>query len=85
MARVQLYTKRDCSLCDEAKKVLLPVAEQEGCSVEMIDITTSQDLMDAYGEEIPVVAIEGVKAFRYRIDDVERLRALLRRANKHED
>lgn len=78
MARVQLYTKDDCSLCEKAKAVLYPVCEAEGVEVETIDILQDPVLVAAYGEEIPVVLIDGKKCFMYRIDDVDRLRALIR-------
>ena len=77
---IEFYTKADCSLCEKAKAVLLPIAAQEGAAVREVDIQGSVELTDKYGEEIPVVLIDGKKAFRWRVDDVDRLRSLIRAA-----
>ena len=77
---IEFYTKADCSLCEKAKAVLLPIAAEEGAQVSEIDIQGSVELTQKYGEEIPVILIDGRKAFRWRVDDLDRLRSLIRAA-----
>ena len=45
-------------------------------SYDEIDITTSPDLMDAYGEQIPVTFVDGRQHDFWRVDE-QRLRAAL--------
>jgi glutaredoxin len=71
--RVLLYTiPGKCPLCDEARDLLV----HEGVQFEEVDIRTDRALLRAYREEIPVVTVDGRKAFVGRID-AARLRGLL--------
>ena len=71
--RVVLYTiPLKCPLCDEAREVLL----REGVAFSEVDIRTDRGLLRAYREEIPVVTVDGQKAFVGRIDP-GRLREVL--------
>jgi glutaredoxin len=65
--RLLLYSRADCCLCDEMKTVIRRVAERTSFDFEEIDIDTSADLKQKYGEEIPVLFINGRKAFKYRL------------------
>jgi glutaredoxin len=62
-----LYSRVDCCLCDEMKTVIRRVAERTPLDVEEIDIDSSADLRQKYGEEVPVLFINGRKAFKYRL------------------
>jgi len=44
--------------------------------LEKIDISDNPDLMAEFGLKIPVIIVDGVQAFKYRINE-NRLRALL--------
>ena len=73
MSRVVLYSIPGlCPLCDEARETLLEIP----CEFEEIDIRTDRELLRAYRLEIPVIAVDGKKAFVGRVEP-ERLRALL--------
>ncbi len=50
--------------------------------LEIINIETDPALEAAYGTEIPVVMINGNKAFKYRVDESEFARKVKRRWNK---
>ena len=47
-----------------------------GTDFEEVDITTSPELMDAYGEQIPVTLVDGRQHDFWRVDE-RRLRAAL--------
>jgi hypothetical protein len=49
------------------KTVIRQVAERTPLAVEEIDIDSSADLKQKYGEEVPVLFINGRKAFKYRL------------------
>jgi cytochrome b6-f complex iron-sulfur subunit len=69
MIRVELYTRRDCSLCDEAKAVLLGVRRDIPFELREIDIESAPELLQAYGERIPFVTIDGRPAFKFRVEE----------------
>ena len=66
--KLQLYTKADCPLCDEAKESLEPLAAQFPIQIEEVDITTNLGLFTKYKELIPVLELEGKRLFVHRID-----------------
>jgi glutaredoxin len=68
MTLVTLYTKPDCHLCVEALEVLREVARELPFELEVLDITSREDLHRAYFERIPVVALDGEELFDYFVD-----------------
>ena len=75
---LELITKAGCHLCDDARAVIERVCADVGTSYEDVDITTSTELMSAYGEQIPVTFVDGAQHDFWRVDPV-RLRAALGR------
>jgi glutaredoxin len=75
-ARVVLYTRPGCHLCDDARAVVEAVCAELGESYREVDITTSEDLLAAYREEIPVTLVDGRQHDFWRVDPA-RLRAAL--------
>ena len=77
-ATVTLYTRPGCHLCDEAKAAI----EASGCageySLEEVNIDHDPALRDRFGYDIPVIFINGVKAFKHRVDPGEFRRKLRR-------
>jgi len=74
--RVTLYTRAGCCLCVDAKQVIEAArrrAEFEYCEV---DIDSDAELVRVYNDEIPVITINGRKAFKYRIEMNEFLKKL---------
>ncbi len=78
MNEVVLYTRAGCHLCDEAKQVL----RDAGVAFSEQDIDADPQLRALYNEEVPVVFINGRKAFKYRVDPRE-LRKRLERSREH--
>ncbi len=72
--RVEIYSKADCPLCDEAKAVLLEVRERVPFELVEVDIEADPSLFARYRYDIPVVFIEGRKAFKHHLTakDVEK-------------
>lgn len=66
-ARVVLYSKPGCHLCEEMKAEM----SKAGCSdlyeLEELDIEDDPDLFARYRYEIPVLSINEVQAFRYHV------------------
>ncbi len=78
MIRVDIYGKRECCLCDEAKATLLRVRREIPFDLHEIDIESRPDIYEAYKERIPVVRINGRLAFKYRVDEGALRRRLAR-------
>jgi glutaredoxin len=66
-AHVILYTRPGCHLCEEAKQQMLAADCAEDYVLEEINIETDPSLVERYGWEIPVLLINGIKAFKYRL------------------
>lgn len=77
---VEILSRPDCCLCDEAKKVIERVAAEYAIEVRVVDISGNSELEARYGHEIPVVFVGGRKAFKYRVDEAELRRRLSREA-----
>jgi glutaredoxin len=77
--RVTLYTRVGCCLCDDAKRVLAEAGGRADFDYEEFDIDRDPELRRLYNDEVPVVAINHVKAFKYRIDMAEFLKKLAAR------
>ena len=66
-AQVVLYTRPGCHLCEEAKAEMIAADCAESYTLEKINIESDATLKELYGWEIPVIFINGVKAFKYRL------------------
>ena len=76
---VTLYTRVGCCLCDEAKRVLEQARGRAAFDYEERDIDGDPELLRRYNDEVPVVTINGVKAFKYKVDMKEFLKKLAAR------
>ncbi len=75
--KVEIYSKSDCHLCDEAKSVLSKVQQEIPFDFFEVDITSNRELFTEYKEQIPVVFICGKKAFKFRVNEKELRKRLL--------
>jgi glutaredoxin len=78
-ARLTLYSKPGCHLCDDMKQVIEEVAVRVPLTLDVVDISADPALMDRYELEIPVLLIDGKKAAKYRLTERE-LEEKLRRS-----
>lgn len=81
-AHVILYTRPGCHLCEEAKQEMLAAGCAGEYTLEEVNIETDAALKERYGWEIPVIFINGVKAFKYRLTADEFKRKLRRLSEK---
>jgi len=80
MTKVTLYTRAGCCLCQDAKEVLAAARARAVFAYEEIDIDGSAEWLPLYNDEVPVIAIDGRKAFKYRVTMDEFLKRLAARA-----
>ena len=62
---VRFFHAQDCSLCEKARAVL----DRVGVTYDAVDITGSMELEARYREWLPVVEIDGERAFVYFVDE----------------
>lgn len=74
--KLTLYVRRDCCLCDDLKTVVRVVALKIPLDIEEIDVDRSVELREKFGGEVPVLFIDGRKAFKYRVTAKELERRL---------
>ena len=65
--QVVLYTRAGCHLCDEVKATLARLEPSGGFIWSEVDIDSDPELRRQFNEEVPVVFIDGKKAFKYRM------------------
>lgn len=68
MARVTMYSRERCGLCDEAREVILAVRAEAPFEYEEVFIDGHPDLERAFGMRVPVVAVDGDEAFELTVD-----------------
>ena len=69
MHRVVIYSKPDCCLCDQAKAQLEKLRRTHPFEFAEVNILEDPDTYEKFKEQIPVVFIDGKKAFKYRLDE----------------
>ena len=78
-----LYTREGCHLCHDALAVLERVRRARPFDLRVVDIDRDLDAHDArraaYTNEVPVVEVDGRKAFKYAVD-TRALERILERA-----
>ena len=65
MSRVVVYHAAGCHLCERALDVVRSAREELGFTLELVDIGGDATLESTYRESIPVVEIDGERAFTY--------------------
>ncbi len=65
--RVTLYTKAECPLCEEMAAVVAAVGAEVPLQMTAVDIAGDPELLRRFGQEVPVLFVDGRKAFKYRV------------------
>jgi hypothetical protein len=61
-----LYTRSDCELCREMEAVIDDVAPRFQAGVKRVEIDGNPEFEAQFGIEVPVLFVNGRKAFKYR-------------------
>ena len=76
-SRVVLYSRPGCHLCDDARAVIEAVCAELGEEYVEVSIDDDPELLQRFGEEIPVTFVDGRQHDFWRVD-AQRLRHALR-------
>jgi glutaredoxin len=68
MKAVTLYTAEGCTLCARALEIVNEVRAEVGFELEVVDIGGEPELEARYRVSLPVVEIDGERAFTYFVD-----------------
>ena len=78
MKKVIIYSRPGCHLCEVVKSVI----EQSDCAgkytLNEVNIDSDENLLRRYKNDIPVIMIDGVEAFRHRVSVEEFQTAILK-------
>lgn len=66
--RVELYTKPECSLCDEGKAVVVRVCERLSVEWSEASIYASEEVFSRYRYQVPVLCVDGREVATLRFD-----------------
>jgi len=76
VTRVVLYHAQSCTLCERVRATLAELRLEHEFDLEEIDIGGDAELEARYREWLPVVEIDGERAFVYHLDAAAFLRRL---------
>ena len=80
---VTVYSRHGCHLCEDAVKTLESMREELAFEIEIIYIDGDAELEKLYGNEVPVIHINGEHHDFYRVDP-ERFRTSLEKHRRRQ-
>jgi glutaredoxin len=76
LRQVIVYSRKGCHLCEIVKETVAKLHRRGGFTWKEVDVDSDEQLRRQFTDEVPVVFIDGRKAFKYRINEREFLRKL---------
>jgi len=73
---VILYSRKGCHLCHIVKETLSKLERRGGFTWREVDVDSDDALHRQFTDEVPVVFIDGRKAFKYRMPERDFLRRI---------
>ena len=73
---VVVYSRKGCHLCELVKESLAKLERRGGFTWREVDVDGDHELRRQFNDEVPVVFIDGRKAFKYHMNEQEFLRKL---------
>jgi glutaredoxin len=80
---VTVYSRKNCHLCEVAVEKLETVKVELSFEIEKVYIDGDTELTSKYGEEVPVIHIDGKHHDMFRVD-LERFRSSLEKHRQHQ-
>ena len=66
---ITLYTKPECSLCDDARDVINEVRTRIPFELEIRNILDDLETFEKYKHDIPVILLDGHEIARHRLTE----------------
>lgn len=80
---VTVYSRHGCHLCEDAIATLESMREELAFTIDVINIDGNPELEKLYGNEVPVIHINGEHHDFYKVDP-ERFRSSLEKHRRHQ-
>jgi len=74
--QVIVYSRKGCHLCEIVKETLSKLERRGSFTWREVDVDSDERLRRQFTDEVPVVFIDGKKAFKYRMPESDFLRRL---------
>ncbi|MFQ5560106.1 MAG: glutaredoxin family protein [Nitrospinota bacterium] len=74
--KIEMFSKAGCHLCEEAKAIVEKVQKKVPFNFVETDISLDPALEKKFGEQIPVIFIEGKKAFKFFVSEQDLLKKI---------
>jgi glutaredoxin len=79
MREVTIYSRSGCHLCEVAHQTLEGLQRQADFSITQVLIDGNSELIEKYGEQVPVIHIDGKPHDYFRVDPERFLAAINQR------
>ena len=79
LRQVVVYSRKGCHLCEIVKETLNKLQNRGNFTWHEVDVDSDEQLRSQFTDEVPVVFIDGHKAFKYRMNESDFLRKLTTR------
>ena len=76
LRQVVVYSRKGCHLCEIVKETLGKLERRGGFTWQEVDVESNNTLRRQFTDEVPVVFIDGRKAFKYHMSETDFLRKL---------
>ena len=83
MTVITVFTRHGCHLCEVAVEVLEGMQTELNFEIEKIYIDANAELEKLYGEQVPVIHIDGIHHDFFRVDP-ERFKSSLEKHRQHQ-
>jgi hypothetical protein len=83
MTVITIFSRHGCHLCDVALDVLTSFQDELNFEIEKINIDGNIELEKLYGEQVPVIHIDGVHHDFFKVDP-ERFKSSLEKHRRHQ-
>jgi glutaredoxin len=80
---VTVYSRHGCHLCESAVNTLEDMREELAFTIDVVYIDGNPELEKLYGNEVPVIHINGEHHDFYKVDP-ERFRTSLEKHRRHQ-
>lgn len=74
--QVVVYSRKGCHLCAIVKETLAKLERRASFTWQEVDVDSDAVLHRQFSDEVPVIFIDGKKAFKYRMAERDFLRRL---------
>lgn len=74
--RVQILGRQWCHLCHDMELAVMPLVQEFGARLEIVDVDLDAELEARWDEQVPVLLVEGAYICHYHLDPAA-LRAAL--------